>query len=387
VVPGAPATSPDLTWLTLPPGFCAHYYGTVGDARQLRFDPGGDLFVASPTTGTTGGNPVGAIAGIAVLPDDDHDGVADSNITFLDHLPSVQGLMFADGFLYYQDGSTIRRVPFRPGDRRPSGGSEIVTTFDPNRVPQDGLHWPKVFDRAQDGTIYVSNGSTQLELCTSTRPVFGAIFQLNADGTTGEVAKGFRNPIAMRCEVDHNVCLVAELALDYSASTAGREKLVPLHPGDDWGYPCCATRDTPYGGVTYNDTGTVPDCSGVGQESGSFIIGHTPFGLDFEMGRWPAPWAHRVFLTLHGDVGTWDGARVVAIALDATSGLPLRATELEGGAADPDSMLEFATGWADGTHAHGRPAPITFAPDGRMFLGDDQRGMIVWIAPVDTRQP
>src|SRR6516162_1201881 len=28
VVPGAPATSPDLTWLTLPPGFCAHYYGT-----------------------------------------------------------------------------------------------------------------------------------------------------------------------------------------------------------------------------------------------------------------------------------------------------------------------------------------------------------------------
>ena len=53
IVPGGPPGTPDLSFLKLPAGFCAHYFGTVGNARQLRFAPGGELFVASPTTGTT----------------------------------------------------------------------------------------------------------------------------------------------------------------------------------------------------------------------------------------------------------------------------------------------------------------------------------------------
>src|SRR5690349_17902668 len=58
VVPGGQGAD-KLDFLTLPTGFCAHYYGSVGNARQLRFAPGGELFVASPTTGTTGGGPNG----------------------------------------------------------------------------------------------------------------------------------------------------------------------------------------------------------------------------------------------------------------------------------------------------------------------------------------
>ncbi|HEX3344722.1 MAG TPA: hypothetical protein VHS09_09130, partial [Polyangiaceae bacterium] len=54
VVPGGKAV-PDLSYLHVPTGFCVHYYGTVANARQLRVAPGGELFVTSPTTGTTGG--------------------------------------------------------------------------------------------------------------------------------------------------------------------------------------------------------------------------------------------------------------------------------------------------------------------------------------------
>jgi glucose/arabinose dehydrogenase len=376
---------PDLTWLRLPVGFCAHYFATVKTVRQLKFAPDGVLFAASPSKTTTGGANNG-INGIIVLPDDDNDGVADTNQVFLDGLPAVQGLMFADGYLYYQDESVIRRVAFQNGDRMPSASSEMVTAMD-TAWPQDALHWTKVFDKAQDGTIYISNGGSQGDPCISTDPVRGAVVQLNTDGTTTEVAKGFRNPIAMRCETDHNVCLIAELALDYSANNAGREKLVPLRPGDDWGYPCCATKDTPYSGVAYFDTRATPDCSQVAPEDVSFIIGDTPFGLDFETGRWPPPWGARVFVTLHGAYGTWSGARVVAIALDPATGLPLTATELAGGdPANATNMLEFATGWADGSNDHGRPAPLAFAPDGRLFLGDDQAGAIVWIAPMGLKQ-
>jgi hypothetical protein len=60
----------------------------------------------------------------------------------------------------------------------------------------------------------------------------------------------------------------------------------------------------------------------------------------------------------------------------------LTATELDAGTG-PNTLLEFARGWDDGMFDHGRPAPVTFAPDGRRFLGDDNQGAIVWIAPVD----
>ena len=376
IVPGG-AVMPDLAWLHLPSGFCAHYFATVATARQLKFAPNGDLLVASPTKLTAGGANNG-IARIVLLADDDRDGVADANITFLDGLPATQGLMFGGGYLYYQDDATVRRVPYRTGDRRPSGTSQLVTTI---TAPQAVLHWPKVLDTAKDGTIYISNGSEQEETCFSMRTPFGGIFRLNADNSTSLVAMGFRNPIALRCERDHDVCLAAELALDDSANLGGREKIVPVRQGDDWGYPCCATRDLPYRGAVYDDTQAVPDCSRVAAENASFIIGHTPFGIDFETGKWPTPWTHRALVTLHGDAGSWYGARVVAIALDNSTGMPLPATEFDGGSADPANMLELASGWDDQLQDHGRPAPVAFAADGRLFLGDDQLGAILWIAP------
>ena len=382
IVPGATGATFDLTWLGLPVGFCAHYFATVRAARQLRFAPGGDLLVASPTAVTIGGAANG-VGGIVLLQDGDHDGVADANITFLSGVPAVQGLLFANGYLYYQDGKTIRRVPFNPGDRQPSGPSEVATTIG---APQAAEHWPKVLDVAQDGTIYVTNASSENEVCTSARPTFGAIFTLNADGSTTEVSKGFRNPIAMRCEKNHNVCLAAELVRDYSADSGGREKIVPVRQGDDWGYPCCATRNVPYTGATYQDTGQAPDCSGVGSESASFVVSHTPFGIDFEPGLWPAPWTGRAFVTLHGEASTWKGARLVGIALDPDTGLPLPATELDGGPGNANGLLQLATGWDDGHMDHGRPAPVAFAPDGRLFLGDDQQGAVIWIAPVALPQ-
>jgi glucose/arabinose dehydrogenase len=384
VMPGGPASAPDLSWLTLPPGFCAHYFGTVPDVRQLRFAPGGELFVASPTSVTTGGNYTEGLAAIAVLPDDDHDGLADATFTFLGGLPSVQGLLFANGSFYYQDGATLRSVAYRAGDRSPSAPPYAVATIS---ALQDGLHWPKVMDIARNGTIYVTNGGSQSDPCLSSKEMRGGIFALQPDGTATPVARGFRNPIALGCEVDHDACLAIELALDYSESAGGREKLVPVRAGDDWGYPCCATQNRAYSGLSYGDTGAAPDCSGTVPEADSFVIGHTPFGLDFETGKWAAPWQRRVFVTLHGAAGSWTGARVVAIALDPATGVPLPATELGASGRNPGAMLEFASGWDDGTHAHGRPAPIAFARDGRLFLGDDRNGLIVWIAPVELMRP
>jgi hypothetical protein len=62
-----------------------------------------------------------------VLPDDDRDGVADTTLTFLNDLPATQGILFHDGYFYYQAGNSptrwgtqIMRRPYAPGDRSPS---------------------------------------------------------------------------------------------------------------------------------------------------------------------------------------------------------------------------------------------------------------------------
>ena len=381
IMPGAPNNVPDITWLQAPPGFCVHYFTTVHAARQVRVAPGGDVFVASPSRGTPGGGG-GGLGAIVVLPDDNKDGFADSTLTFQGALDAVQGLLFANSTFYFQNDQTFQKVPFAPGDRMPSSAPVNFTTVP---VMPESDHWSKVIDIAQDGAIYVTNGSGQSEVCLSTRPVKGAVFRVEADSSETEMIKGFRNPIAMRCEKNHNVCLVVELELDGSGISGGREKIVPLHQGDDWGFPCCATKDTPYTGVTYQDTGQTPDCSAIPVESTSFVIGHTPFGIAYEPGAglWPAPWGARAFVTLHGEVGSWTGARVVGIALDPNTGLPLPSSELPDSGADPNAMLTFASGWDDGSRTHGRPAAVDFGADGRLWLADDWNGVVAWIAPVN----
>lgn len=389
VVPGG-SQKPDYEWLNVPEGFCVHPYAEVSNARQLRFAPGGDLFVASPTAGTTGGGSRG-LKSIVVLPDDDHDGYADSVVTFKNNLPSTQGLLFANGSFYYQDDVSILREPFTAGQRVSNGAPDPFVTIS---VYRSALHWPKTLDISDTGRIFLGNGGDQNEACeqptgTATdMPFHGGILEL--DGTAGgkRIAKGLRNPIDVKCHRDgHGFCFATELALDYSASTHGREKLILIRENENWGFPCCASEDLPYSGVKIPCLGNpgqmcAPECSTVIEEKVSWVIGDTPFGFDFVDEQFPAPWNHKVFVTLHGAAGTWFGARVVAIDMDPATGLPLEGSNIEG--TNSGHMVDFANGWDDGRLEHGRPADIAMAPDGRMFVANDNNGEIFWVAPVTT---
>jgi hypothetical protein len=111
---------PDLSWLAVPTGFCVHFFATVGNARTIRFAPGGELFVASPSRGTIGGGRSGASA-ILVLSDDDRNGLADPvRAAFVSNIASTQGILFANGSFYWQDDATIFKVRYASGDRAPN---------------------------------------------------------------------------------------------------------------------------------------------------------------------------------------------------------------------------------------------------------------------------
>jgi glucose/arabinose dehydrogenase len=384
LVPGG-LDAPPLTWLSLPDGFCAHYYAHVATTRQIRFAPGGELFAASPSTGTAGGAPAG-LGAVIVLYDDNGDGFADGDalphsdgsnqkLTVFTSVASVQGLMFTPGSFYFQNGTKIMKVAYASGQRALKGTPESVidvSMANGRYVSED--HWPKTLDIADDGTIYVGNGGDQSQACNSTvfpRPFLGGILAI--DGTPGgkAVAQGFRNPIAVRCQKGHDLCFSTELGLDGSGSSGGREKVVPIHQGDDWGFPCCATTNVPYPDIV----GT-PNCSKVASETVALEIGDTPFGIDFEPGLWPAPYTRNLIVTLHGQAGSLIGERVVAIPTQS-SGMPVTSSDI-----DASTVPDFATGWDGTMGAHGRPAAVTFAADGRAFIANDWDGDIFWIAPV-----
>jgi glucose/arabinose dehydrogenase len=370
---------PDVGYVNVPVGFCVHYFGNVGNARQIRFAPSGEAFVASPTAPTTSAGSYGQSA-IVVLPDDDDDGVADPSIEFLGDLPATQGLLFAGGYLYYQDSAKIMRVPYTRGDRAPSGASQVFADIGAI-FPPDPVHWPKTLDVADDGTIYVGNGGSNDDPCVAPPwPFLGGIVELDGSGNVSPVVRGLRNPIAVRCSQGHDQCFALELVKDATASEGGREKLLPIRAGDDWGYPCCATKNLAY---VDNGAPTPPDCSGVSADTDSFFVGDTPFGLDFEPGAWPGMWGGRVYIAMHGAAGTWTGARLVGIEMDSATGLPLPGANYSVETSDTGGMSDFATGWDNVNQTHGRPTAVAFSADGRLFLTNDTNGDIVWIAPND----
>jgi glucose/arabinose dehydrogenase len=375
MVPGGQsATIPaSISFMKAPPNFCVHHFGRVGNPRQLRFAPGGELFIASPTGVTTGGGS-GGLSAIVYMPDDNHDGYSDSLSIFQTGLPQTQGLLFTKTHFYYQDSTRIVRIPYQSGDRFPRvQPAEIVADI---QYWRSTLHWPKPIDQADDGTIYVGNGSDQGEACNADRPIKGGIVRL--DGSPGgmPIVKGFRNPIAVRCQRGTNRCYTIELAKDYSAEEGGREKLILIREGDDWGYPCCATKDVPH-----LENKGVADCSKVVREDVSFLIGDTPFGFDFERGKWAPPYKGAAFVALHGTAGPWRGARLVSVAVDQTTGELLPATTVGPVGSAEGGMSNFITGWDDGKLMNGRPAEVEFAEDGRLFLANSSTGDIVWIAP------
>jgi glucose/arabinose dehydrogenase len=376
LVPGG-RRQPDLSFLHLPAGFCVHFYANVGNVRQLRFAPGGELFVASPSTLTTGGRGDLGLDAIVILPDDDMDGMADQTIPFITDLPSGQGMMFANDHFYYQNRTRILRVPYAPGDREPAGDSELVVDISIANGRYDSrLHWPKMLDIADDGRIFVTNGGDQGERCDPTHPFRGGIFEV--DGTPGgkPIAKGFRNPIAVRCLRGFNRCYAIELSRDYTNAIGGpREARAGAR-----------RRRLGPSVLRHQDEAVSRHDAGAGLHRGRCSRGrvrrrHTPFDLDFETGKWPPPWNNRAYIPMHGRVRHLGRRPPGVDRLRPVTGEIIMGSELP--AQDPGSFLDSPpAGTTARAAAHGRPANIAFAPDGRLFLGNDNTGDILWIAPM-----
>ena len=98
--------------------------------------------------------------------------------------------------------------------------------------------WTHGLARSPGGQLYLSRGA--YGSCGGAPG--GEIGRIGV-GVVDSVAKGFRNPMYMRCHRTDEVCVATELGEDQTPGA--REKLVFLRSGTDYGYPCCFSTALP----------------------------------------------------------------------------------------------------------------------------------------------
>lgn len=358
--------------VTVPEGFCIRRFTRVVAPRVMAFAPNGDLFVTSPGYSTPGGSPVGRGA-IMRFTDANRDGVADTiepaRTNYLAGLQYIHGILFTEGELLYTIDNGVYGVPYQPGDataRTPTSMHRRVADL------SDSMRPSHTIARAVDGSLYVSMGQYDISQCPVAAPRQGAVLRIGQGmPANGQMhVGGFRNPMWLRCK-EWGACYAAELTGDGWDGIGGREKLVELRQGDDYGYPCCVDRGAPVPGV-----GTAMRCANVAASVQTYTLHDTPFGFDWAPSSWPGEYAGAFFVGLHGWVGSWTNAGVQWAPTDPTTHRPTRDT------------VPFVQGFGHrAPNLEGRVSELIFAPDGRMFISDDQDGGIYWIAPRTLRMP
>ena len=381
----------DAPELHVPPEFCVREFTTtkLTEARVLRFAPNGDLFVAAPSQATPGGATDGP-GSIIVLPDDDHDGKADSVLTYVGDSPRngmscatlendpnnmscVHGILFADGYLYFTRSDEVRRVAYNAGDRAiGSKASELVAKLGGAGISD--VRWTHTLEQHKDGSILVSRGRSDTTECSPEEMTRGAVFALHVEVkptlplVPDLIADGFRNPMYLRCSpTSCDDCFASELTGDNWDGVGGREKVVLLQKGGvSWGFPCCVAPNIAAPGWSSQN------CTFVGKELISIPLHDTPFGLDFDRGGFPEPYRHGLFVALHGVFTSFGGTGVVWLQTDPKSKRPIGEAKL------------FVSGFGK---PNGRATDAVFAPDGRLFIADDTTGKIYWVAPRTLAAP
>ena len=223
--------------------------------------------------------------------------------------------------------------------------------------------------------MYYSNAGGGSSTCpdTTADTVRGYITEVNPDGSNTIAARGFRNPMYLRCHFRDEVCVATELGDDGGLTFGAHEKVLMIRPATEYGFPCCEGSGVAAPGFP------TASCASVAVEEAQFPVHDTPFGLDWERGIWPMPFGDTLCVAKHGsfyDTPFALGAGVFCAPTDATTHAPTGPFQLLVDAFGPDH-LSLRT----------RPTDVAFAPDGRMFFSDDYGNAIYQVAPIELPMP
>ncbi|MCX4247055.1 PQQ-dependent sugar dehydrogenase [Paraliomyxa miuraensis] len=400
--PGSTAERPVVacdgdTGITLPEGFCATVFADgIGRARHLAVTLSGDVFVAVLEA------PDGGPGHVMALRDGDGDGVAEIEEKLGDR--GVNGIAWRNNVLYVAADDRIVRYTLPDGELRPADGPLTVVSG----LPIGGDHERKSLTFDAYGHLLVNFGSATDVCQVSNREPLSpgidpcpeldyragiwsfdgrAIGQTPADGY--RYATGIRNANAIAMDPRTRDIWVAQQGRDslatywpllYPPEANARlpaEELFRVIEGTDHGWPYCyydAEHERKVLGPEYGGNGHVVGRCYAAAEPELVLPAHwAPLSMRFYQGdQFPEHYRGGLFVANHG---SWHQP-------SATKPPGYNVTFFPRDDDDLDRRYEtFADGFAGDDRplpeaARHRPVGLAEAPDGSLYISDDQGGRI-----------
>jgi glucose/arabinose dehydrogenase len=312
--------------------------------RMLAFSPAGDLYVSLPGTGK-----------VVVLPDRDHDGVADRRSDFAVGLDRPHGLCFAGSDLVVAENGRLLRLPDRDGDLR-ADRVEVVSTD----LPTGQGHWTRSVIVGTDGSFYVSAGSS-CNACVEKDPRRAAILKIPAaGGRATRFARGLRNSVGLALAPGSGELWASDNGRDLLGDELPPDEINHIVAGGDYGWPYC------YGaGMPDPELGSPERCAATLPAAVELPAHSAPLGIAFgaEL-AFPERFRKMLLVAYHG---SWNRSVPTGYKL---VGIPFAAGRPSGPPRD------LVRGWLQGASAWGRPVAPAVGPDGALYLSDDRAGVI-----------
>jgi glucose/arabinose dehydrogenase len=376
---------PAVPAVTIPSGFKIETVASVSGARELAALPNGDLLV-----GTSGQK-------IVLVPNADGSTAPGSPVTFttIGDAP-VQGVAFdaPSCTIFVASNGGVYSIAYSDGQTSAQAGTPIARlrqgAISPNRPAGDTDNHSTSSVAVSGRKVYASAGSS-CNACAEVDPTRAAIQVMDADGSNVTPrATRIRNAIALATNPATGTVW---------AGGAGQDNLPTGHPYEffdavtshsgvaDYGWPDCEEDRVAY--TTGADSSRTVEPL-IELPAYSTIIGAT-FYPPASSGAYafPAPYKGGLFLSAHGSwhttaSGYYSAPIVVFVAMNGDTPQVPVSWGMTIGWSDPSKQWsDFVSGFQgnDGTTRIGRPTGVIVGPEGSLFVGDDDNGLVYRIRP------
>ena len=333
-----------LAHLKLPKGFNIEVYASgVGNARTVRVDDKGTVFVSSRVVGKV----------YALV---DKDGKREVK-TIASGMHSPNGIALNKGTLYIAEIERISKIDNIASQLDAPPKPTVIY----DQLPNDEPHGWKFLTVGPDNKLYFNIGAP-CNICMPP-PTHAQLRRINLDGSGMEViARGTRQVVGMDFHPESKVLYFTENQRDWLAEDSPQDKLNRLvNPGkDNFGFPYCHGGD-----ITDPQFGWGHSCDEFTKPVAQIGPHTAPLGMRFYTGKmFPAKYRNAIFMARHG---SWNktnkiGGDVVVVKLKPDGSFK--------------SMEPFITGFIENNNYLGRPVDMEWLKDGSMLLSDDYNGAV-----------